>query len=406
MLKEKIYAFFLRNEKGKINGIRLESVGNSVYDGGMSPRTACFLLSLLLGMTACSPSPRRLIHRGEQALAAGEPALAAEKLAQGLEGRMDDPDAAPYWLKLGVARSRAGLGGVEEALRTAVAFAEHDPLARMNLGVFLLEAGVWMEARMEFQAALEVAEDPLPAAEFLAETLVRQGQTAEARRLLLPFAELSPGLRLRTSLAALEPDPAEAIRMLEAVLAEDAAFAPAAWNLAVLLDRQGLQPGRAVFNYERFLLLEPQHPEAAAVRRRVEGLKTRLGQQPANVDPFLRQFQQDLAEVERLGREGAVQQALMLALRAGVTAGRQQRPDLEETALRTAVRVAPLEARAHFALARLLIQQGRPREGRQVLETSARLAGENPAALGQIADLFETGLQDAAAARRIRAQMP
>lgn len=372
----------------------------------MSPRTACFLLSLLLGMTACRPSPRRLIHRGEQALAAGDPALAAEKLAQGLEGRMDDPDAAPYWLKLGVARSRAGLGGVEEALRTAVAFAEHDPLARMNLGVFLLEVGVWMEARMEFQAALDVAEDPLPAAEFLAETLVRQGQTAEARRVLLPLAELSPSLRLRTSLAALEPDPAQAIRMLEAVLAEDAAFAPAAWNLAVLLDRQGLHPGRAVFNYERFLLLEPQHPEAAAVRRRVEGLKTRLGQQPANVDPFLRQFQQDLTEVERLGREGAVPQALMLALRAGVAAGRQQRPDLEESALRTAVRVAPQEARAHFALARLLIQQGRPREGRQVLEEAARLAAGNAAALTQIAELFESGLRDPAAARRIRAQMP
>jgi len=365
-------------------------------------KTPFYLLFFLL-ISACGRSPDREARRGLAALNAGEPLEAAAHLEAALRDRAEDTASAPLWEALGLARARAQLPGAEEALRTAAVHAEKDARIHYNLGSYLYQEGRFEEALAVLEQAADLDPEGVEALELMAEAALQLGRRGLALDALEAAGRRRPTRRVLTSLAALTPDPLRARKLLEEVLADDPTFAPAALNLAILLDRQGEEPARAIFNYERFLALSPASGLEEEIRLRVRALATAGNQRPSPTpDPALLEVQRLLSEAEAALQAGNSNQAFNLCLRAAVSAGRRNRPDLEERALRSAIRAAPEQARGPFALARFLVEQRRLPEARDALRRAESLAGQNSVALSQIAELYEQGLNDAAQARRVR----
>lgn len=365
------------------------------------PQTSFFLLVALL-MSACGRSPEREARRGLEALNENKPLEAAAHLEEALRDRAEDATSAALWEALGLARSRAQLPGAEEALRTAAVHAETDERIHYNLGAFLYQEGRFDEALAVLEHASTLDTESVEALELKAETALQLGRRALALEALETARLRRPTRRVLTSLAALTTDPAQARSLLEEVLEDDSTYGPATLNLAILLDR--LEEHRlAIFHYERFLLLSPGSGLEEEIRARVRELATLSNQGPAPTpDPVILEVQRLLGEAEAALLAGNSNQAFNLCLRAAVSAGRRNRPDLEERALRSAIRAAPEQARGPFALARFLVQQRRLPEAREALQRAESLAGRHPAALTQIADLYEQGLNDSFQARRVR----
>ncbi|MCC5847717.1 MAG: tetratricopeptide repeat protein [Verrucomicrobia bacterium] len=403
-----------------------------------------FLLTLSLGMTGCGRSPRKLASQGLAALERGENEEASALLEQALEGRESDVEAASLWGALGLARARNGRAGpAEDAFRIAAELAPEDYLIQYNLGGLLMGEGRFPEAIDAFDVAARVAPGRTEPLEMMATAAINMGERDRALRWLTEAAQRRESPRVLTSLATLSADRGnvnEVREILRKALDLDSGYAPANLNIAAFLDRNELDPSQAIHYYQRYLSLDPDGAPASDVRERMRVLSAQVTRENMGGDDRVtREVKEILDQADAAARGGNVQMALNHCLRAAAHASRRGRNDLEERALRIGVHTAPDQPRAHVALGRFFYAQARPAEAlaayrdagrlapewlpalmgqaesaiaanqsaaaRTALEAAARVAADDPDTLITIAAHHRDGLNDAAAARRIHAEL-
>jgi Tfp pilus assembly protein PilF len=355
------------------------------------------LIMIITGLLmSCGRSPGRLARRGLAALDAGRPDEAARLLGRALEGRSDDPDAAPLWGALGMAEARVGrTDAAEQAFRTASRLNDEDFWVHVNYGSFLLNRGRFSDALDTLSIAVRADPYRTEALELMADAAIRLEEEDLALRMLEEAALRANEPRVLTSLAVLAPNDAESRRMLEEALDLDPAYGPAALNLAILIDRGGNEMLRALHYYERYLSVTPRNEVHPDVRDRVDVLTARRDRPGAADDTAVVQVREMLDRSRSAARDGNAVLALNFATRAAQLAQRHGRPDLEERALRQGVEAAPGQARAHAALGQFYLSAGRNDEALTSFREAVRLAPE--------AFPAQTGLARAAAAARQQA---
>jgi tetratricopeptide (TPR) repeat protein len=155
----------------------------------------------------------------------------------------------------------------------------------------------------------------------------------------------------------------------------------------------------------------------------------------AQPDPIRVEVESLLAAAKTASRTGDESLALRNCLNANLKAGRADRSDLKERALRAATTLAPDHPRGHFGLGRFLEEQGRhsdalaslqkaqelqpawppalqatvelalrleqPQVARKALDRTEQDPNTSPTLMLQVGELYEQVLNDRTAARRV-----
>ena len=293
-------------------------------------------------------------------------------LEKSIARRPGHADNAVAYHYLGVSCWR--MGQVQPALEAFEACQRLKPgmaESLYNTGVIFFEGGDPARAEPLFQeAALARPGDARPL-EFAGAIHAQAGQWAEARRVLsVALARAPQSARLLNSLACVEArsgKPDQAVFYLMQALEKDAGYAPALFNLARAHEGRDAKQAEAYF--EKYLE-SVRHDPVARAGPQAEYAKRALGdfaaEQPAPAPaaaappapaPAAKSFDALLKEAASEASRGHASSALHLCLEAGGRAERQRDIGRQEQALREAVRLAPQQARAHYALGRFLAGQ-------------------------------------------------
>lgn len=205
--------------------------------------------------------------RGEEGIA---------MLRRAVEAR---PGFASAHLNLALALEDAGDGeGAEREYRTVMRLAPRDPASRTNLAMILLDRGDRDHALIELRHALPLAEGSRADLAAIGNGLRRAGDADLAVRALRDAIEADeepapPGLRAELALAEYasgQREPAEA--HVRELIAAEPRYAPAHWVLANMLAARRAWRDAAT-EYQTFLRLAPDAPEAPEARARLEHVR-------------------------------------------------------------------------------------------------------------------------------------
>ena len=247
--------------------------------GGLSIGTA-------LLVAGCKPSGQESLLRGDAALNAGQPVEAIQWLERAAELL---PSDAEVWNRLGLAYHQAGrLDEASKAYGRSLHFNRDLFDVHFNLGELLLEQGRHREADASFRTYLNASADhSRNAAAWRGLGLALQGQrqhpTAEAA--LANAVRLDPSDALAWNALGVSKvqlrKPREAQAAFQKAGQLDPQLATARLNLAIVLQQYLANPREALAQYQAFLQLQGDGPEADSARVAVRDLSIRLGLAPA-----------------------------------------------------------------------------------------------------------------------------
>jgi len=234
-------------------------------------------LILLLGGCAGN-SDRQALKKGMRALEKGRYAESITLCQRGLSGITSNNERAIALNCIGIAYHR--LGQTDNAMRSFEGAVAADPAAVdpvYNLGIVLLDAGNADRAVLCFEKAALLDEADTRALEFLSVIHSRRQQWDDARRVLneaLKHTRQSP--RILTALAVLElqaGNSAQALELLQAALEQDAHYAPAIYNLAVINQELLHKQDQALPLLAEYTALVPSGPQAEQARSMIKEIK-------------------------------------------------------------------------------------------------------------------------------------
>ncbi|NQT94381.1 MAG: tetratricopeptide repeat protein [Lentisphaerae bacterium] len=170
-------------------------------------------------------------------------------------------------LQTGLGDLRAGkLERAEEHLQRAIALDGDSASAHCNLGIARLRRQRFTEAAEAFRKAGELSDDAVPM-EYLGHAFLHARRWAEASEAFVAAHERDPtSSRILNSLAVahfLVGDPTRAESLLTQAAEEDAPYAPALYNLAVLSDSHETKASLL----RRYLAVAPDGGRAERARR-------------------------------------------------------------------------------------------------------------------------------------------
>ena len=264
-------------------------------------------LILLLGGCAGNSGPQAL-RRGMRALEKGRYAESISLFQRGLSNISSNNERAIVLNCMGISYHKLGQG--KNALRSFEDAAAADPGAVepvYNLGIVLFEAGNADKAILCFEKAALLDEQAYPPAqvrpgsslagaraqagrdtralEFLAIIHSRRQQWDDARRVLneaLKHTHHSP--RILTALALVElqaNNSTQALELLQAALEQDAHYAPAIYNLAVINQEFLHKQDQALPLFAEYTTLVPSGPQAEQARSMIKEIKRTPAPLPA-----------------------------------------------------------------------------------------------------------------------------
>jgi tetratricopeptide (TPR) repeat protein len=185
------------------------------------------------------------------------------------------PGFASAHLNLGLALEDAGDdAGAEAAYRTVMRLAPRDPASRTSLAMILLARGDRDHALIELRHALPLAEGSRADLAAIGNGLRRAGDADLAVRALREAIEASdetapPALRAELALAEYAAGQrTEAEAHVRELIRDAADYPDAHWVLANMLAARQAWP-EAAREYETFLRMAPDAPEAAEARGRL-----------------------------------------------------------------------------------------------------------------------------------------
>jgi len=264
-------------------------------------------LILLLGGCAGNSGPQAL-RRGMRALEKGRYAESISLFQRGLSNISSNNERAIVLNCMGISYHKLGQG--KNALRSFEDAAAADPGAVepvYNLGIVLFEAGNADKAILCFEKAALLDEQAYPPAqvrpgsslagaraqagrdtralEYLALIYSRRQQWDDARRVLneaLKRTHHSP--RILTTLAMVElqaNNSAPALELLQAALEQDAHYAPAIYNLAVINQEFLHKQDQALPLFAEYTSLVPSGLQAEQARSKIKEIKQTRAPPPA-----------------------------------------------------------------------------------------------------------------------------
>ena len=239
-------------------------------------------MGMALLSAGCKPSGRESLLRGDAALQAGRSAEAVawlERAAQLL------PSEAEAWNRLGLAYHQAGrLDEAAKAYGRALQFNRDLFDVHFNLGELLLEQGRHHDADASFRTYLNASQDNARNAAAwrgLGLALQAQRQHPAAETALGNATRLDPSDALAWNALGVSRVQLRKPRDAQAALLKatqiDPQLAAARLNLAVVLHQHLSSPRDALAQYQAFLQLQPDGPEADSARVAVRDLSIRLG---------------------------------------------------------------------------------------------------------------------------------
>lgn len=160
--------------------------------------------------------------------------------------------------------------------REVVALLPRSVAAHSNLALALERSGDRAAAERQYREVLRLRPGAEGAALNLGSLLHRDGRYAEAAEVYAAaIPHVAESTRLRNNLAeAYRADgrTGDARREFETILAANPTYAPAHYGLALVYDEGLADATRAAEHYRKYLDLAPTAPDAAAVRRRLDGI--------------------------------------------------------------------------------------------------------------------------------------
>jgi tetratricopeptide (TPR) repeat protein len=224
-------------------------------------------------LAADERNPRLWNLAGTTAAALGQ----REKAVRFLEQAVDRQQGSDPRHLNNLALALADLGRPDEAiaaLQRAVALQPKAAESHHNLGIMLARRGRLEEAVQEFRAGLAHAQGSGAIAADLALALAQLGRQDEAIAVLTSALARVPGdeklsLVLGRVLMA-SGRPADAVEVFQAALARHSRSVELNLQLGLVYGLLG-QPARAAPHLRRVLQLQPDHPQAAAIRQLLQG---------------------------------------------------------------------------------------------------------------------------------------
>ncbi len=240
--------------------------------------TSCYpalFLSVLVGLTACTPKGPKALLEGEHLLRDGKPAEALVQLKQATELL---PQNAQAWNHLGLAYHQTGkLEEAAQAYNQALKLDRDLVAVRYNLGTLLLDHGDPARALNEFKTFTLLQPDSVEGhiQQGTAHLRLRQWNEAEAafataQRLSKNHPEALNGLGL---ILLQKQRVRDAVTYFNAALQQDATFAPARLNLAVIYHQHLTNYPLALTQYRAYLASQPAPNDAASVAMVVKQLE-------------------------------------------------------------------------------------------------------------------------------------
>jgi len=237
----------------------------------------CALLVLALGGCADNSGPAAL-RRGLRTLEKGRAADSIPWFQRGLANATTDDQRLIAFNGLGIACHK--LGQEQNAVQAFESAATINPGAVepiYNLGIVCLQAGNDDKAIACFEKAALLDEDDTRSLEFLGIIYSRRRQWDDARRVLTEASQhtrQSP--RILTALAVMElqaDNVSQATELLQKALEQDAHYAPAIYNLAVVNQKLLNQREQALPLFNEYARLVPSGPQAEEVRAIIREMK-------------------------------------------------------------------------------------------------------------------------------------
>jgi tetratricopeptide (TPR) repeat protein len=240
--------------------------------------TSCYsalFLSVLVGLTACTPKGPKALLEGEHLLRDGKP---AEALVQLQQATALLPQNAQAWNHLGLAYHQTGkLEEAAQAYNQALKLDRNLVAVRYNMGTLLLDHGDPARALNEFKTFTLLKPDSVEGhiQQGTAHLRLRQWSEAEtafatAQRLSKNHPEALNGLGL---VLLQKQRVRDAVTYFNAALQQDANFAPARLNLAVIYHQHLTNYPLALTQYRAYLASQPTPNDAAAVMTVVKQLE-------------------------------------------------------------------------------------------------------------------------------------
>lgn len=408
----------------------------------------CLLPVLALAFCACGCGNRTgetAFRRGMRALDKGRTAESVLWFQRSIGGLAEDSERALALNALGVAYYRLNRPTAAAAAFESARAADQSAMAPVyNLGLVSLETGDENKAIACFEKASLLHDKDVRALEFLGVIFNRRGQWDDARRVLNEAAiKTSRTPRILTALATSElgaKNVDRAMELLQEALEQDARYAPAIYNLAVINQKWLSRGEQAMELYSEYARLSPRGPHAdrartmmaeiAAASERDHAVKAAENRpppsppsQPQPVFPTFDELMEVGAKLEKQGRREAAFNNYLRIARAAEQAGKTavQTQAVRRAAALTdnnpqaaydlgvyfAERKMPQDAADYFrkaagqgtntyysamALYRIAMENSEHDAAIVALKKADALAPENPEALWLLANLYDHGL--------------
>ena len=350
-----------------------------------------------LVLAGCSQPPgEREFKAGLRELNRGEAVRAKAQFERSIDQRAGSEENAEAYNFLGIAnlqlnKTAEAIQAFEESRRLDPDYLE--PV--YNLGVALADSGDMPGAVSALNEAARLDPKDTRALEYLAHLFSSRQQWPEARRSLYAALDRDPqSPRIHTAIAVVEASadsPERAVNSLMKALETNSKYGPALFNLAQLYEKKLAQPAQAEAYYEKFIDVARKDPNAANARAAIARIQAAAEAQttaPARDQddvPDLAPVTQSVitvvdnahsqprvvatSESSAAGAEDVLKQAASLAekgrgdtaldlcLQVAANAERRGQAELQERALRQAVRICFDQPKAHVALGRFLLKQ-------------------------------------------------
>lgn len=250
-----------------------------------------------------------------------------------------------------------------------------------NAGVVLAECGSNTQAAAFFRQAAQLDAAGTRALEYQSQIFCRQQRWSDALTTLDEARRRAPGEpRILTALALLEigrTNLAPAISRLQEALAQDARYAPAIYNLAVVNHRWLKNDSQAAQLFKDYVRLAPEGPFAAHARQALQEIakassaiappKTSAAMSAARppapgakqdlpapadtpAEPRAESYDELLGTARTLQQQNRPDEAVYTYLRAARAAERADKLSARDRAVREADKLAAKSARAHYDL--------------------------------------------------------
>lgn len=242
-------------------------------------------LALLLGGCADNSGPASL-RRGLRALEKGRASDSIPWFQRGLAKAANDEQRAIAFNALGIAYHK--LGQEQNAVQSFEAAVTVNPGAvapLYNMGIACRQAGNEDKAIACFEKAALLDEQDTRSLEFLALIYGHRRQWDDARRVLTEASgHARQPARILTALAVTELQASnlnQAMEFLQKALEQDARYAPAIYNLAVINQKLLHQREQALPLFSEYARLVSSGPQAEEARAIIKEIKKAPGPKPA-----------------------------------------------------------------------------------------------------------------------------